>query len=39
MHLGHHIKDSHTLQSTFLSIDFVKNKTNRIKRKIYKHEC
>ena len=30
MHLGH------TRQSTFSSIDFVKNKTKRIKRKNYK---
>ena len=36
MHLGHHIKDAHTRQSTFSSIEFVKNKTKRIKRKIYK---
>ena len=36
MHLGHHIKDAHIRQSTFWSIDFVKNKTKIIKRKIYK---
>ena len=36
MHLGHHIRDALTRQSTFLSIDFVKNKTKRTKRKIYK---
>ena len=30
MHLGH------TRQSTFSSIDFVKNKTEKTKRKIYK---
>ena len=31
MHLGHHTRDDHTLQSIFSSIDFVKNKTKRIK--------
>ena len=36
MHLGHHIRDAHTRKSTFSSVDFVKNKTNRTKRKIYK---
>ena len=36
MHLGHHIRDAHTRQSTFSSIDFVKNKTKRTKREIYK---
>ena len=36
MHLGHHIRDAHTRQSTFSSIDFVMNKTKRIKREIYK---
>ena len=36
MHLGHHIRDAHTRQSTFSLIDFVKNKTKRTKRKIYK---
>ena len=36
MHLGHHIRDAHTRKSTFSPIDFVKNKTNRTKRKIYK---
>ena len=36
MHLGHHIRDAHTRQSTFSSIDFVKNKTKKTKRKIYK---
>ena len=36
MHLGHHIRDTHIRQSTFSSIDFVKNKTKRAKRKIYK---
>ena len=36
MHLGHHIRNAHTWQSTFSSIDFVKNKTKGIKRKIYK---
>ena len=36
MHLGHHIGDAHTRQSTFPSIDFVKKKTKRTKRKIYK---
>ena len=35
MHLGHHIRDAHTRQSTFSSIDFVMNKTKRIKREIY----
>ena len=37
MHLGQHIRDAHTRQSTFSSIDFVKNITKRTKRKIYKH--
>ena len=36
MHLGHHVRDTHTRQFTFSSVDFVKNKTKRIKRKIYK---
>ena len=36
MHLGHHIRDALTRQSTFSSIDFVKNKSKRTKRKIYK---
>ena len=36
MHLGYHIRDAHTWQSTFSSIDFVKNKTKRTKREIYK---
>ena len=36
MHLGHHIRDALTRQSTFSSIDFVKNKYKRAKRKIYK---
>ena len=36
MHLGHHIRDAHTRQSTFSSKDFVKNKTKRTKRKFYK---
>ena len=36
MHLGHHIKNAHTWQSTFSLIDFVKNKAKRTKREIYK---
>ena len=36
MHLGHHIRDAHTRQSTFSSKDFVKNKTKRTKGEIYK---
>ena len=36
MHLGHHIRDAHTRQSIFLAIDFIKNKTKRTKREIYK---
>ena len=36
MYLGHHIRDAHTRQSTFSSIDFVKNKTKRTEREIYK---
>ena len=36
MLLGHQIRDAHTRQSTFSSIDFVKNKTKRTKREIDK---
>ena len=36
MHLGHHIRDAHTRQSTFSSIEFVKNKSKRTKGEIYK---
>ena len=36
MHLGHHIRDAHTRQSAFSSIDFVKNETKKTKRKICK---
>ena len=36
MHLGYHVRDAHTRQSTFSSIDFVQNKTKRTKREIYK---